>query len=85
MLYLDIQPSAVAEIEATEDAANTLTSLSAASQGSTSTSGGMLAGEELDLGKVLSRDITGMIVEDEVDQYLWKQSGKILREKNEQL
>lgn len=79
MLYLDIQPQVTAMLEDNleENGSKDKPSLAAA--------GALLTGDSDDAARALYRDLSGSIVEDEVDQFLWKQDGTIPREKNEQL
>lgn len=80
LLYLDIKPEVTAMLEDNleEDVGRERTP-------SRATAGALLTGDIDDAARALNRDITGTIVEDEVDQFLSKLDGKIPREKNEQL
>ena len=73
MLFLEINPDAFLD-DATD---GDVTSLASA--------GALLTGDAQVAARSLNRDLGGSIIEDEVDQLLWKQDGKIPREKNEQL
>lgn len=80
MLYLDIQPQVTAMLED-----NLEENGSKDKQPSLAAAGALLTGDSDDAARALNRDPSGSIVEDEVDQFLWKQDGTIPREKNEQL
>lgn len=80
LLFLDIQPQVTAMLEDNLEENGSKEKIP-----SLATAGALLTGDSDDAARALNRDVSGTIVEDEVDQFLWKQDGKIPRERNEQL
>lgn len=84
MLYLDIHPNT-----SVQTAANSIESVGLRSSGLSSSSLSSLPSTG-DMTSMISRPSSSSLVrdgilEDEVDQFLWKQDGRIERERNEQL
>jgi len=76
MLFLDIQEGALSDPNDVEPMPRV---------SSFATAGALLTSDSTEAAKALERDRAGGIIEDEIDQFLWKQDGKIPRERNEQL
>lgn len=73
MLYLSLSPATVASMEA-EDNGNNVPAAARSLAGAVA----------MDTSRPSSGRVTN-VVEDEVDQFLWKQDGRIQRQRNEQL